>query len=83
MPSLVHSRDFRATLKINNVVPGASICGFSYGAGEIARTCQATFSCAVVVSVCCVADRCTGLKYLGFPTQKLCVFGSVFTCKFQ
>ena len=35
--------------------------------------------CAVLlgVAVCCC------LKYLGFPTQKLCVFGSVFTCKFQ
>ena len=33
--------------------------------------------CAVFAQLCCC------LTYLGFPTQKLCVFGSVFTCKFE
>ena len=31
--------------------------------------------CAVFAQLCCC------LTYLGFPTQKLCVFGSVFACK--
>ena len=34
-------------------------------------------------ALCAVFAVCCCLKYLGFQTQKLCVFGSIFTCKFE
>ena len=34
-------------------------------------------------ALCALFAVCCCLKYLGFPTRTLCVFCSVFTCKFE